>query len=88
MKKSTRLLPLLALGCFLFQSCVTSQYLLTDNAVGSKKGVAKLGLFKKDQDISISTAAKNGKISKIGTVEVRVTTFLIFSSVKTIVSGE
>jgi hypothetical protein len=71
----------------LLPSCVTSTYMLTDNAVGSKIGVARFGLFGPDRDMSLETAAKNGKITKIGTVEVRTTTFIIPFS-KTIVTGE
>ncbi len=62
--------------------------MLTNNPVGSKTGVAKLGLFSKDQDISLEKAAKNGKITKIGTVEQRTTFVFIFPLIKTTVTGE
>jgi NADH:ubiquinone oxidoreductase subunit F (NADH-binding) len=74
-------------GLFMLPSCVQQTYMITDNAVGTKTGVAKLRMFGKDKDISIETAAKNGKITKIGTVEMRVTYFII-PFVKTVVTGE
>lgn len=89
MKKTTKLiLPLLA-GCvFGLSSCVTTSYMVTNNPVGTKTGVAKLALFGKDKDISLEKAAKNGKITKIGTVEQRTTFYLIIPVVKTTVTGE
>ncbi len=75
-------------GCSLFfTSCVTSTYMVTDNPVGTKKGVAKLALIGVEKDISLEKACQNGEITKIGTVEVR-TTYFIFPFVKTIVTGE
>jgi hypothetical protein len=61
--------------------------MVTDNPVGTKKGVAKLALFGVDKDISLEKACKNGEITKIGTVEVR-TTYFIIPFVKTTVTGE
>jgi hypothetical protein len=74
-------------GSIFFTSCVTSTYMVTDNPVGTKKGVAKLALFGVDKDISLEAACKNGGITKIGTVEVR-TTYFIIPFVKTVVTGE
>jgi hypothetical protein len=71
----------------LMSSCVTSSYLVTDNPVGTKVGVAKLGLIGKDKDMSLEKACANGKIKNIGTVEIR-TTVIIFPFTKTIVTGE
>ena len=68
-------------------SCVSTSTMITDNPVGTKMGVARLKLFAKDADFSIEAAAKNGKITKIGTVEVRTTTFIL-PMVKTTVTGE
>jgi hypothetical protein len=73
-------------GLFL-SSCVTSTYMVTDNPVGTKTGVAKMSLFGKDKDISLEKAAANGKITKIGTVETRTTMFII-PIVTTTVTGE
>lgn len=76
-------------GCSLFfTSCVTSTYMVTDNPVGTKVGVAKLSIFGADKDISLERACKNGEITRIGTVEVRTTYIVILPIVKTIVTGE
>lgn len=77
----------LSVGFLMLSSCVTSTYMVTDNPVGTKKGVAKLSLFGVDKDISLEKACKNGEITKIGTVEVR-TTYFIIPFVKTTVTGE
>jgi hypothetical protein len=74
-------------GLFFLNSCVSSTYMVTDNPIGTKKGIAKLSLFGVDQDISLEKACKNGNITKIGTVEVR-TTYFVIPFVKTIVTGE
>lgn len=86
MKKTKLFISSIAIAA-LMSSCVANSYMITDNAVGTKKGVAKLGVFGKDKDMSLEKACANGKITKIGTVEVRVTTFII-PFYKTIVTGE
>lgn len=87
MKKTNTFHLMIALGLFFLTSCTTSAYLITDNPVGTKMGIARMGLFGKNKDVSIEAAAKNGKITKIGTVEMK-TTFFIFPFTKTIVTGE
>ena len=74
-------------GLFMLPSCVQQTYMITDNPVGTKTGEAKLRMFSANKDISIEAAAKNGKITKIGTVEMR-TTYFILVFVKTVVTGE
>jgi hypothetical protein len=86
MKKTKLFISMVAMTA-LMSSCVTTSYMVTDNAVGTKEGVAKLKFFAKDKDISLEKAAANGKITKIGTVEVR-TTYFIVPFVKTTVTGE
>lgn len=86
MKKTKLIISSVAVMALL-SSCVTTSYMVTDNAVGTKVGVAKLGLFGKDKDMSLEKACANGKISKIGTVEIR-TTYFIFPFSKTTVTGE
>jgi len=86
MKKTKLFISMVAMTA-LMSSCVTTSYMVTDNAVGSKVGVAKLKIFGKDKDITLEKAAANGKITKIGTVEVR-TTYFILPFVKTTVTGE
>jgi len=65
----------------------------TSNAVGSKVGTATatgyLGILFFDADASIQTAAKNGGISKISTVDVKMSNILgIIVSYETIVTGD
>lgn len=65
----------------------------TGNAVGSKVGTAKatgyLSFLFFDQDASIKTAAKNGGITKISTVDLKRTSILgIIVTYEAIVTGE
>ena len=65
----------------------------TGYAVGSKVGTAKatgyLGLLFFDADASIKTAAKNGGITRISSVDLKQTSLLgIIVTYETIVSGE
>ena len=65
----------------------------TSNTVGSKVGTAKatgfLGVLFFDADASIRTAAKNGGITKISTVDVKQGNVLnIIITYETIVTGE
>lgn len=87
MKKNKKLLLACIGSILMLSSCVTTNYMITDNPVGTKVGVAKIRMFGKDKDISIERAAKNGNITKIGTVEVR-TTVIVIPFVKTTVTGE
>ncbi len=65
----------------------------TSNKVGSKVGTAKatgyLGVLFFGQDASIQTAAKNGGIKKISTVDIKQNNlFGLVVSYETIVTGE
>lgn len=77
-----------------FASCsITLPVNATSNAVGSKVGTAKaegyLGFLFFDADASIQSAAKNGGISKISTVDVKYSSILnLLVSYETIVTGE
>ena len=72
----------------LFSSCTLSHTITcTNNPVGTKTGVAKTKIFG-DQDISYATACKNGKISKVGTTENKMTNYLLFLQTKITVTGE
>lgn len=86
MKRITKLSCMLGIVAFSLSSCVTVVTTVTDNPVGSKTGVAKRSLIG-NKDFSYEAAAKNGKITKIGTAEVK-TTYFIFPFVKTTVTGE
>ena len=83
-------------AALLIMSCsVTVPVAATSNEVGSKVGIAKtnqiLSFFYFDGgDASIATAAKNGKISKISTVDFRhkIKLFGLVHSYETLITGE
>lgn len=86
--KKIKTLAAFALMVFGLSSCtVYHQMTVTGNPMGSKKGVAKTKLFK-SVDVSMKTAAKNGKIQKIGAVETKTKLYFIFPITKTTVFGE
>ncbi len=87
MRKSIKSLLLASGAALMLSSCVSVTNMITDNPVGSKKGVAKLRIFGKDKDITLERAAKNGGVTKISLVEVRVTYFIL-PFVKTTVWGD
>lgn len=78
----------------LLSSCsVTMPVNATSNPMGSKVGRAKatgyLGFLFFDADASIRTAAKNGGISKISSVDIKYTSILnLVVTYETIVTGE
>ncbi len=76
-------------------SCsVTSPVAATSNPIGSKVGVASttqmIGFFFDGGDASIQTAAKNGGITKISTVDYKFTMvfFTLMMKHETIVTGD
>jgi len=82
-------------GLMMLSSCsLTRPVAATSNPVGSKVGVASttqiIGFFPDGGDASIQTAAKNGGITKISTVDYRFSlVFLTFiMKHETIVTGE
>lgn len=82
-------------GAALMSSCaITVPVAATSNPVGSKVGSAKstqvLGFFPDGGDLSIKTAAKNGGISKISTVDFKHSLIFLFlvQRYETIVTGE
>jgi len=97
MKRSIALVIVLAVICFLFASCNTLNapvVVPTINPVGSKVGKAVgttvlYGLFGK-ADASIQAAMKNGKITKISTIEYEQRDFLfgLFQTYTVTITGE
>ena len=82
-------------GATILSSCtVTVPVTATSNPVGSKVGTAKstqiIGFFPDGGDLSIQTAAKNGGISKISTVDFKHSLVFLYlvQSYETIVTGE
>ena len=78
---------------FMTSCSLTLPVSATGNTVGSKVGTAKasgyLGMIYMDADASIQTAAKNGGITKISTVDLKQTSmFNILTTYECIVTGE
>jgi hypothetical protein len=94
MKKKIKLFALMLSVTAMMASCsLTLPVNATSNTVGSKVGTAKatgfLGVLFFDADASIRTAAKNGGITKISTVDVKQGNVLnIIITYETIVTGE
>lgn len=85
---------LVAAGLMLLSSCsIILPVSATSNPVGSKVGTAKATVYLHaiylDQDASIQTAAKNGGIKKISTVDMKQTDLLgLIQTYETIVTGD
>ena len=93
LKKMRNILGLLAVAALMSSCALTLPVNATSNPVGSKVGTSKatgfLGVLFFDQDASIMTAAKNGGISKISTVDIKQTSLLnLIVTYETIVTGE
>lgn len=91
-KKIKSIVALVAIAGMLTSCALTLPVNATSNPVGSKVGTAKatgyVGLFF-DADASIRTAAKNGGITKISTVDIKCGSILgIITTYETIVTGE
>lgn len=85
MKKIAQLCLIGFGSSMLFSSCVFyTVHGVTNNPVGKKTGTVSLGIFQPKGDFSYSSAAKAGKIDKIGTWEIKYG----FGKVSTTVSGE
>jgi hypothetical protein len=92
-KKIKTGVALLAVAAMMTSCAVTLPVNATSNAVGSKVGTAKatgyLGALFFNQDASIRTAAKNGGITKISTVDIKHGSILgLIVTYETIVTGE
>lgn len=85
----------IALAMFTITSCsVSGPLMVTDNpgGPGSKTGVAEykviLGFKPLDADASIATAAKNGGITKVSTVDTKIKGGFFVATYSTVVTGE
>ena len=91
MKKMKNII--LGLSVAVLTSCaVSTPVLITDNVVGEKRGEASfdviLGLIRPmNADVSIATAAKNGGITQVGSVDYKVKAGLFKDTYTTIVTG-
>jgi len=93
LKHVKKFFALLAIVAMMTSCALTLPVNATSNAVGNKVGTAKatgfLGVLFFNQDASIKTAAKNGGISKISTVDIKHTSILgLVVTYETIVTGE
>ncbi|MBL7997372.1 MAG: hypothetical protein JNL32_01920 [Candidatus Kapabacteria bacterium] len=79
--------------CISLNACsITYPLAATENRVGSKVGESSgnvfFGWLEVGTDFSIRAAAKNAGITKISTVDIRVTDFWFFSTYTCVVTGE
>ena len=93
MKKVKTIFALLAVVAMMSSCSLTLPVAATSNPVGNKVGEAKatgfLGVLFFDADASIRTAAKNGGITKISTVDIKQENLLnLIVTYTTIVTGE
>jgi hypothetical protein len=93
MKKVKTIFALLAVVAMMSSCALTLPVNATSNPVGNKVGTAKatgyLGILFFDADASIRTAAKNGGITKISTVDIKQGNILnLIVTYETIVTGE
>lgn len=91
MKKFKNYLILL-IGASLLASCTTSGPLMVTNNTISKRGVAERKIYFNitfgHTDLGIATAAKNGGISKVATVDYSMTGGLFVKTYRVVVTGE
>ncbi|MDA7803120.1 TRL-like family protein [Crocinitomix sp.] len=83
-----KIFGIIAITALLGSCTIAHQFTVTNNPVGTKKGVASGTSFSKDLDISSEAACKNGGISKIGTMEFKATSFVFITRYKTVITGE
>ncbi len=93
LKKIKSITALVAVVAMMASCALTLPVNATSNPVGSKVGTAKatgyLGFLFLGQDASIQKAAKKGGISKISTVDIKMTNLLgLIVTYTTIVTGE
>lgn len=93
MKTFAKILSALVIVVTMASCSVSAPYLVTSDNSGTKVGEASydvwLGFIKPmDADVSIKTAAKNGGITKVATVDWKVYSGLFKATYTTIVTGE
>ena len=93
MKKLKTILAASTIALLLASCSATTPSMITQNSVGTKvgksSGTVYLGFLAFGADWGLQTAAKNGGISKIATVDTKLTNVLfIIMTYETIVTGE
>lgn len=92
MKKIKNLL-IIAFTGFILSSCVSAAFptFITDNPTGTKRGVARadciLGICF-NMDLGVERAAKNGKITRVSTVDYKIESGMFKKTYMIIVTGE
>jgi len=61
-----------AIPLFLSSCVIASRHYTTGNPVGNKEGFVKTKIISLEQDLGIGAAAKQGNITKIATVDIKV----------------
>lgn len=83
---------IILLGASMLASCTTSGPLMVTNNKIVKRGVAERKIFFNitfgHTDLGIATAAKNGGITKVATVDYSVTGGLFTQTYRVVVTGE
>tara|TARA_B100000795_G_scaffold250590_1_gene218902 strand:- start:856 stop:1167 length:312 start_codon:yes stop_codon:yes gene_type:complete len=87
MSKLKTVVAVAAIGA-LMTSCQVKTLQLTNNPIGTKTGKAIAKPFQKDANFTYKQAAENGKIQKIGSATFTSTSYIIFGTLKTEVTGE
>jgi len=92
MKKITKLGIGLVLAGFLGSCSISGPLMVTNHPVGEKRGEASRKIFLNitfgQTDLGAITAAKNGGITKIATVDWKVTGGIFSTTYTTVVTGE
>jgi hypothetical protein len=92
MKNLTKLGIAVVMAGFLASCSISGPLMVTNHSVGEKRGEASRKIFLNitfgQTDLGAITAAKNGGISKIATVDWKVTGGLFTTTYATIVTGE
>lgn len=92
MKKIKNLLLFVSIASILASCSVAGPLMVTNHSIGSKRGEASrkifFGITFGHTDLGAITAAKNGNVKKIATVDWKVTGKLFSTKYSTIVTGE
>jgi hypothetical protein len=93
MKRFTQFVMALAITSIMSSCSIELPVTATSNEIGDKVGRAKATVYLRvlsfGQDASIRTAAENGNISEVSTVDIKQTDVLgIIQTYETIVTGE
>ena len=99
--KNLKLFTLIGSIAMFVSSCsITLPYTATNNTIGSKRGVSKTTILGTggtgnlgtgivfNKNYGVIEAVKNGDITTVATVDIKVTNYYIFQKLEVIVTGE